>query len=165
MLHRRGDTMEITLARTIKINEGSTLHREHYAYNDAAMPVQIKQAPIVTVGYADRRFQYTSSVDLEVSEPTAAIEVVTMTIDLWGDHGTNLSNTEIRNLAPGAHSLSGTWSVYKDSDATELWATVAYVAGVRTESGAVYRADIQAVLKEVNKIGARLTEADFSDSE
>ena len=157
--------MEIPLSRNIKVNEGSSLRREHYAYNDPNIPVQITGAPKVDVSYSDRRFSYSSAVSITVTEPIVAIEVITMTIDVWGEHGTNLSNTEIQDFDAGEHTIKGTWNVFRESDAMEFWASVAFVKGVRTASGAVYTADSNAVLEQANKIGARLTTADFQEED
>lgn len=162
MLHVEGLPMEIELSRTLKLNEGSTLRREHYAFNDPNLPVRITAAPNVEILYADRRFNYICGVELEASVPLAAVKVIIVTIDVWGKHGSNLSCVEIRDMAPGAHKVGGAWNIFQDADAESFWASIAFVSDVRTADGAVFTARVEDVLKEVNRIGAKLSMEDIA---
>lgn len=96
-----------------------------------------------------------------MSEPISAIEVRVLTFDIWGERGTSLVMTEVKDFGPGKHKLTGTWKLYSENEASEFYAAIAYVARVRTRDGKVLKADVRPVIEQAQKFYAKFAEADL----
>ena len=131
-------------------NEESTLRREWVAVHDDELPVDLEGTPGVL---AARRtvltrtfYTYESSYIINVTEPVVAVEVRFILFDVWGERTRVLSATEVRDFAVGVHELDGTWDRISANEVSEHYASIAYVAAVRTAAGEIYRADSEAVI-------------------
>lgn len=161
-----GGSIKTVLSQGIVLNEASSLQREWIAVKHAAMPVKIKGTPGIQTKYESGRgysgsYVYTADLEVEVTEPVAAIEVRFITFDVWGERGKSLVMTEIQDYAAGAHKLTGKWSLYSENEASEYYASVAYVARVRTKDGKVISADVRPVVDEAKKFYAKFSETDL----
>ncbi len=121
----------------VTLNEGSSLERETILLNTPRSPI-ILSAASLGIDYEDRRFQFGVSATAEVGTAIRAFEVRHVLYDVFGEHLQNLSNTEARDIEPGATQFDGTWNVLRESDATELLTTVSFVARVRLANGQVW---------------------------
>jgi hypothetical protein len=76
--------------------------------------------------------------------------------DVWGQFTKTLSYTEIEDETAGTtKSFTPSWSLYSENEATEHYASLTYVARVRTKAGRVFEANYQPVVDEARKISAR----------
>jgi hypothetical protein len=80
---------------------------------------------------------------------------------VWGERGKSLVLTEIKDFAAGTHKLEGSWSLFSENEASEYYASVAYVARVRTKDGKVVVADVRPVVEEAKKFYAKFSETDL----
>ena len=74
----------------------------------------------------------------------------------WGDHIKTLSATKIIDLKAGeTRSFNAEWILYSGNEASEYYASIAYIARVRTKSGRVIKADPEVVIKEARKFSSK----------
>ncbi len=161
-----GGSIKTVLSQSIVLNEDSSLQREWIAIKHAAMPVKVKDTPGVRTEYESGRgysgnYQYAADFEIEVTEPVSAIEIRFITFDVWGERGKSLVMTEIRDYPVGVHKLEGTWSLYSENEASEYYASVVYVARVRTKDGKVIASDVRPVVDEAKKFYAKFSESDL----
>lgn len=71
-----------------------------------------------------------------------------------------LSATEVEDFSD-VRNFDATWRVWSENEASEAFASVAYIAQVRTASRGVYEVDRTAVFDQVRKVAKRITEADL----
>lgn len=85
-----------------------------------------------------------------------------LTFDIWGDHSRNLSATDIADMDAGStKKFDGKWNIYSENEVTEYYASIAYIAQVRTKSGRVIKADPKVVLEEARKFSKKFAEGDL----
>lgn len=161
-----GGSIKTVLSQNIVLNKDSSLQREWIAIKHAAMPVKVKGTPGVQTKYESGRgysgnYLYTADFEIEVTEPVTAIEIRFITFDVWGERGKSLVMTEIQDYAAGTHKLSGKWNLYSENEASEYYASVAYVARVRTKDGKVIAADVRPVVDEAKKFYSKFSETDL----
>lgn len=157
-----GGSMVTTLSRNIKVNAKSTLQREWVAAHQADAPVDLVGTPGITTvykpgeGYASGEYQYNVSIPLDVREDLSAIEIRFVLFDIWGRFTKTLSVTEVEDLvARVPRTLSPGWRVFSESEVSEHYASLAYVARARTKAGKVFEADLDQVLAEARKMSDR----------
>ena len=161
-----GGSVRTVLSQNIILNKDSSLQREWIAIKHAALPVKVKATPGVKTNYESGRgysgsYNYTADFEIDVTEPVTAIEIRFLTFDVWGERGKSLVLTEIKDFAAGTHKLEGKWNLYSENEASEYYASVAYVARVRTKDGKVLVADVRPVVEEAKKFYAKFTETDL----
>jgi len=89
-----------------------------------------------------------------------AVEIRVHVIDVFGKLIRKLSSSQILDFADQKY-FDGKWRLWSENEASEAFASVAYVAQVRTAAGRVYEIDRAAVLEQVRKVSKRITEADL----
>lgn len=165
-----GGSVRTDLRYGLALNRNSSLERQWVTIHDAArMRVDIVgDAGIDTVYKAGGRFssgeyEYSSKVVLEVNEPITAFRVQFLVFDVWGNSlGRSLSATEIVDLDAGeTRTYDWRWNARSEHDVSELFASVAYVAEVRTADGDVLKADTQFVVEQAAFFSATITEGDL----
>jgi len=117
----------------MKLNEGSTLKRESILFNDKTSPVTLISHSMSVV-YKDRRFRFSGKTKINVKKKIQAINIRTILFNIFGQHMSNLSNTEAKDFSVGENLVNGKWRA-SDSDITELLTSVTYIARVRYEDG------------------------------
>ncbi len=117
----------------VELNEGSSLMRESILFNEPSCPVQLTNHS-TSIVYKDRGFRFSGSTDLQVTRAISAIQVRTVLYDVFGQHMSNLANSEPMDMAPGPVTISGVWRA-SDNDVGELLTTVTYIARVRLADG------------------------------
>tara|TARA_R100001369_G_scaffold88704_1_gene125617 strand:+ start:673 stop:1233 length:561 start_codon:yes stop_codon:yes gene_type:complete len=160
-----GLPMKFGIGYGVMVNEESSLEREWVVVNDDKLPVKITQFKGSNIFLDDRTWTYKNHYKIEVAEPISAIEVRFIPFDIWGEKGRTLSSTEVRDFVSGSYDQDGTWRILSENEATEHFAMVAYVAQVKLSSGAVLRADTEAVVSEAQKFSAEFTSGDLSVAE
>lgn len=157
-----GGLVQTSLGHNVVLNEESTLHREWVAVHDDEMPVDLEGTPGVVTVYQSGRYRgdyrYKAAYTISVKEPVVAVEVRFILFDIWGERTRVLSATEVRDFGEGAHVLEDTWSLYSANEAAEHYASIGYVATVRTRKGEVYRADTANVIDEAQRYMSDFTD-------
>ena len=140
-------------------NKGSTLERKWVVVNDPNLPVQISKYKGIKPLYSDQQWTYDATYWIDVTDSIAAFEVRIIPFDIWGERDTTLTATDITDLEAGVESrkFSGKWRILSDTTALEHYASLAYVARVRLQSGKILRADTDPILEQ-----ARNFAEDFS---
>lgn len=156
-----GDSMNFDMGYGIMINENSTLNREWVIVTDPPIPVKLKGFTSQTL-YSDRNWTYNIDYEVEVNEDVRAIEVRFIPFDVWGESDRPLSATDIKDLSAGIHNFSAEWRILSDNTAVEHYAMLGYVAQVKLASGAIVRADPEAVVKEARAFSDDFTSGDLS---
>ena len=117
--------------------------------------------------YARGEYQYEASASVSpVAEPISAFEVRYIVFDIWGDRIKTLSATEIVDMVPGAkQSFEWNWRLFSENEASEYYASLGYVAQVRTASGVVIRANTDYILERAREFSSEITESDLNVDE
>lgn len=138
LVSRAADGPFATTIMGVQVNQGSSLQRESIVLNDPECPLAITSASL-GFDYVDRRFQYKASTAIQASPAVSAYEVRHLIFDVFGEHLTNLSNTEVKDLnSAGAIRFSGTWNMLGENDLSEALTMVSYVARVRRADGTTW---------------------------
>lgn len=153
-----GGSIQTKLLANIVLNKESALRREWVVVHDDIMPVDLVGTPGVTTiyesggsRYSRGNYKYKATYTIRVNKPVVAIEVRFIAFDVWGDRTRVLAATDIQDLAPGDYPLDAVWNLYSENEASEHYASIGYVAAVRTKTGEIYRADVDAVTDAARK--------------
>lgn len=163
-----GGSIQTELGYGIVLNKDSTLEREWIVINDVAVPVQFAGNAVgLTTIYSsnDRAYRYKADFTVRVKEPISALEVRFIAFDIWGNHVRNFVITEIADLQPGTNEISGTWRAPSENEVSEFYASIAYVARVRTSNGQVIEANEEPVIMEAQRFSESFTNTDLSLNE
>lgn len=161
-----GTRVTVELGYGIAVNKSSTLKREWFVVRDESAPAAIEGQAGVYVTYksGDRsslgQYQYQVPYQIKAKEPIAAFEIRVHVLDVFGRLLKTLSATEVGDFSE-SKTFDATWRIWSENEAAEAFASVAYVAQVRTASGRVYEADRSAVFDQVRKVAKRITETDL----
>ncbi len=144
-----GGSVTTVLSASIAVNRNSTLRREWVAVHDSGLPVDLVGTPGVNTVYErgtgryDRgQYEYQSAYTLRVREPVAAVEVRFICFDVWGDRTKTLSATDVQDFGVGEHQLDGAWNLFRgENEVAHHYASIAFVAAVRTKAGEIFFAD------------------------
>jgi hypothetical protein len=97
-----------------------------------------------------------------VKEDVTAIEVRFLAFDIWGNHLRNLSATDILDLKAGeTKSFDARWNVFSENEASKYYASIAYIAQVRTKSGRVLRMNPELAVNEARKFSSKFEASDL----
>jgi hypothetical protein len=155
-------TMQTDLGLGVVLNQSSTLPREAVLIHDTRLPVEIQQDVGIRTIYEDRGYRYSTSIRLNPTEDLTAVEVRYVIFDVWGDKVRTLSLTEVSDMKAGVpKELKPRWNLYSESEAKPHYASIAYVARVRTAAGRVVYADPSPALAEALKFSKKFTAADL----
>jgi len=163
-----GGNIKTELGYGIILNKESSLEREWITIHDNSFPADL----LGTIGvktiyesegrYSSGGFRYKANYTIKVLKPLSAIEIRFLTFDIWGDHIRNLSSTQIIDLKEGeTHDFDGKWNVFGENEASDYYASIAYIAQVRTKTGKVIKADPKTVIEEARKFSAKFAESDL----
>jgi hypothetical protein len=161
-----GGSIKTPLSIGIAVNDKSSMQREFIAIHDASLPVDLVGTPGVRTVYASEgrtgSYKYNASVNIKPTEALTAIEYRFILFDIWGNHVKSLSATEVEDL-PAAQTKGFTpaWNVYSENEVSQHYASIAYVARVRTAAGKVVEADPSAALTEARRFSKKFTAADL----
>ena len=117
--------------------------------------------------FATGEYQYSAQVTLaaHASQAVTAFEVRFITFDVFGERMSTLSATEIEDIAPGGQkTFEWRWNLFRENDASRYFASIAFIANVRTADGQVHRANYDSVLDVVRGFAEEATEVDLEPS-
>ena len=155
--------MRTDLGYGIALNKESTLNREGIAIIDPRLPATLNDSARVFTTYGDRTYKYAAIVGVTAVESLTAVEVRFLVFDVFGDRVRVLSMTEVVDIPAGvAKKFVPEWNVYSENEAQDHYASIGYVARVRTQAGKVVDADLTPVLAEARRFSRKLTEADLA---
>ena len=163
-----GGTVRTELGHGLYVNKESSLEREWITVHDDSIPVDI----MGTVGvktvynsgtrYSSGGYQYEAEYSINAEEDLSAIEVRFLTFDIWGEHSRILSVTEIVDIAAETtKKFVGKWSVYSENEISELYASVAFIAQIRTKSGKVFKTNPEFIIEQARKFSKKFSEEDL----
>ena len=165
---KSGGSIRTNLGYGIVLNKESSLQRVWITIHDDTILADL----VGTVGvrtiyesgeqYSRGDYKYKDDYTVKTNQDLTAIEVRFLTFDIWGDHLRNLSATDIVDLKSGeTRSFDAKWNVFSENEGSEHYASIAYIAQVRTKSGRVIKADLNMVVKEAQKFSARFKASDL----
>jgi len=146
-------------------NKESRLRREWIFLDDPRLPVRfdLQKTEGIKTGktYNAHSFDwlFKSKTALRISETAiAALEVRHLTFDVWGEHARTLTGTDIANRALDDNFvLEHTWNLYSENEAWNFYASISYVAQVRTDEGKIIRAETDTVLREARRFSEKFS--------
>ena len=155
--HDTGGPIQTPMGFGIVLNKESSLSREWIAVHDPALPADLEGTPGIKTKFdlKKEQFTYFCEYTVEAKEPLTAIELRVLTFDIWGNHAKSLSATEVVDVPVGQRKFTGEWYVLGENEASEEYASIVYLARVRTASGRVVEADPSRVLEEARKLSKK----------
>lgn len=148
----------------LAVNRGSSLTREWIAIHDSRLPLDLDGTPGVSTVYESSRlsgdYKYDAKLKVSAYESLRAIEIRFLVFDVWGNHVHSLSMTEVEDIQ-GTKDFHGQWNVYSENEVSEHYASIAYVARVRTADGRVAEADPSVIVAEARKLSKKFTASDL----
>lgn len=142
------------------LHPNSSLRREWYVLRDDKAPLALEGAVGVTVAQEDGALAYRASYRLHAREPVTAFELRIHLLDVFGNLIRTLAVTELADVSE-PQTFQARWGLWPVHEATEVFATVAYVARVRTASAQVYEAPTAELLAQLRKVVRRVGEEDL----
>lgn len=163
-----GGSIKTDLGYGFVINKESSLQREWITIHNDSIPLDF----VGTVGvktiydpggrYSSGTYKYKADYSVKSKQDLMAVEVRFLIFDIWGNHIRNLSATEIMDLkSEGTRNFNSKWDVYSENEVLEYYASIAYIAQVRTKSGRVINADINIVVQEAQRFSAKFKASDL----
>jgi len=156
----QGGSVQTPLSNDIAVNKGSSLNREWITIHDPASPISLVDNIGVGTSYVrdsvSGEYHYYARFAVEASEPVSAFEVRFLLFDLWGNHLKTLSMTRVEDLE-GRKDIIAKWNGYSENEISEYYASIAFVARVRTKPGRVFEANMLPILEEARKISRKFS--------
>lgn len=163
-----GGSIQTSLGYGIVLNKHSSITREWITVSDPNFPTQlVGDTGIKTIyekdnDYGSGNFYYEAKYSVRSVEPIQALEVRFLTFNIWGLHDKTLSALEIQDMtAEKTYSLDGKWNLFSENEASEYYASIAFVSQIRTSGGKVLIADTHAVLAEAKRMSEKFSESDL----
>jgi hypothetical protein len=147
-----------------KLNDESELRREWKTAHNSLLPADIVGTTGATVVYQAKTtytssgYLYSTSINLQCNEDVSAVEVIILVFDIWGQLQSKLSSTEVKEFKKDEiYTLKPRWTCSSEHKAIEALSSLAYVYQVRTKSGKIFTADLEAIAIEAQKYANELT--------
>lgn len=155
--HADGGPITTPLGYGIAVDKGSSLHRDWITVNDPLCPIQVSGGIQTTFG--SDRYSYRLSEHGKASQAVAAIELISVLFDAWGNHMRNLQFTEVTDRASGESITFPQDSWYAiEADVGSYLSSVTYVRYVRTSDGKIWSANVAAIAKKLAEIQLKISE-------
>jgi hypothetical protein len=163
-----GGSIRTDLGHNIVVNKDSSLQREWITIHHDTIPADL----VGTVGvrtiyeaggrYSSGGYHYKANYAVKANQELVAIEVRFLIFDIWGDLLRNLSATYVLDLKSGEiRNLDSRWNVFSENEVSQYYASLAYIAQVRTKSGRVIKADPNIVVQEAQKFSTKFKASDL----
>jgi len=157
-----GGSMTMELDYGIVLNEESSLTRQWITIHSDKLPVDFTESAGLHAKYSDDGYHYVGDYVLEVQKPITALEVRFLTFNIWGEHVRTLAATDVIDLGDGKKkTFDARWDERSEHRISEYYASIAYVAQVRTEKGAVLEANHKRVLEQAKKFAEGISKSDI----
>jgi hypothetical protein len=155
-----GGSIQTPLGYGITVNKESTLTREWVTFHDPALPADVAGTVGIKTVYESERgsgdYKYSTRLNIEAREPVAAIEVRFLLFDIWGNHIKTLSLTQVADISD-KKELTAEWRAFSENEVSEYYASIAFIARVRTQSGRVVEANTSLILEEARKFSRKFS--------
>lgn len=168
VIRQSGGSIQTRLSRSIILNKESSLEREFITIIDKTLPAELTSCVGVTTeyeretDYTSGRYVYASHYSIKALEDIRAFEIRFLLFNIWGRHVQTLSATEIADIAADSiKHCESKWNLYNENEASEYYASIAYLALIRTSAGVVVKADIEPVIAEGKRICSKLNDSDL----
>jgi hypothetical protein len=164
--HMNPGTVRKILGPNRILNKESTLKQEWITIHDPSIPADFEgNAGIGTVYEAGRpsgSFYYVSAYVIKTREALSAIEIRFLIFDVWGDYIRTLSNTSLADIDSGtSKEINAQWNLFSENEASKFYASISYIARVRTKAGRIVEGNRTAVLTEAKKFSQKFKEEDL----
>lgn len=147
-----GGSITTDLGYGIAVNKGSSLRRLGYGIIDPSGPVTALREMTIRTQYKDRSYAFKCVGEAVFSKPIAAVEIVHLLFDVFGNHQRSLRNLSVKESPPGASlECDGEWYA-SENDVSEYLTAISYVRTVRLNDGTLWRTNMNAVYKTVQGI-------------
>ncbi len=161
-----GGSLKTELGYGIVLNAQSSLTREWITIHDASFPADIVDTVGVRTKYESGRvsgsYMYEASYIITSREALTAVDIRFLLFDVWGNHIRTLVASELVDYDPAqTRGFSGKWNLFSENEASEYYASIAYIARVRTKEGRVIEGNRNAALAEARKFSRKFTEDDL----
>lgn len=150
------------------LNKESSLEREFITVIDKTLPARLTGCFGISTVYEPEteydvgQYLYKSKFVVEAFDDVRAFETRFLIFNVWGRHVHTLSSAEIADVAAGStRKCKGTWNLDCETDASEHYASIAFLATIRTASGQVIETDIEPILAEAKKFSSRFSKGDL----
>ena len=145
----------------VGLNLHSALRREWITIHNNSMPADIVGTVGIKISYGGDLY-YDVTYQIEARETITAFEIRFLAFDIWGDFMKTFSVTEIIDMDAGRKSEFGMrWIVIPGDEVEQYYASIAYIAQVRTADGKIIKPDLGIVLKEAMKFSEEFSESDL----
>jgi hypothetical protein len=160
-----GGSVITDLGMGVKVNKGSSLNREWVLIHDMDCPVQLNSVGVITT-YENSRYSFRPTGGVAVKQPITAFEVRHMLYNVFGEYIKTLSNVEVTDITTGIFEFEKYSSWFAtESQVTEYFTVVSYVAYARTEDGVVWRYNEISIKEELLKLKISYDESYLPDTE
>lgn len=157
-----GGSLTTTLSFGIKVNPNTSLQREWITAHDSLSPADLSgTVGVVTVyreggGYVSSGYEYQAVVPVTFKEDVTALEVRFVLFDVWGQFTKTLSETEVEDASAGTtKTFRPRWRILDENEVSEHYASLGYIARMRTKAGRVFEANYRPILEEARTISAK----------
>ena len=165
-----GGSIRTPLGYGIVLNEDSTLEREWIVINIPEMPATLLGPTGVKTAYEsgdededDRGFQYQAEFGFTTNEALVAVDIRFLVFNVWGELNRQLSVEYVEDIKKGAMTFkSESWRLHSTNDAALHYASIGYVARVRTKNGEIRIMPSEHVLKIAREFSADVSEKDVA---
>lgn len=166
-----GGSIQTPLGYGTVLNEESSLTREWITIHDDNLPINIVGTVGLKTWYqmdiksSSGKYEYNARYEVVAKEDVVAFEIRFLTFNIWGEKVKTLSATEIMDLPAGTNKeFFGIWNLLSENEASEFYASIAYIAKVRTKTGKVYKANSTIIVQQAQKYSSKFSESDLEKS-
>jgi hypothetical protein len=166
LAHDRYEGGSMVIPANVKINENSNLNREWHVLRDERAPVQIDGKTGIDVAFDSENasYSYSASYTLKALEPVTAWDIHYVVLDVFGNVIRTLANVKVTELASNFANDNPRWRICTEAEASEAFASVAYVASARLATRRIYAIDRAAVLQQIREIAPKATDSNLDPS-
>jgi hypothetical protein len=165
-----GNPLKFNLGYSVFLNEDSSLLTEWIAIHDTSILADFTGTPGIFLSYeasskySSGGYNYKAKYEITPLEDLTAIEVRFIIFNIWGERESNLSATEVMDLKAGeTYPFAPIWRESSESDASEYYASIMYIARTRTKDGKILQANLGAVVEEARKFSSKFNESDLEE--
>lgn len=164
-----GGSMKFGVPGRALFNEHSSLNRARIAVHDASMPVDLLGTPGIELGTSTAALLsrpalligdpewdsivYHAKVFAKAKYAISALEVRFLTFTVAGASGPTLRYSRVADMEAGEGlGAIGVWIPNSERESEECYATIAFVASVRTRDGRLLVANLDPIIAEARQI-------------
>lgn len=163
-----GGSIRTNVGPGIVVNQYSSLVREWITISDPRFPMTLAANTGITTkydsgsDYSPAQYLYVAKFVVFCTEDVQACDVRFLIFDVWGRHDRTLNAVQIHDMGRGIpHTFEVSWNLYSENEAAAYYASIAYVAQIRTATGKVLQADVTCVLDEAKRFSEKFCEEDL----